>query len=584
MKNLTEIGGNTALEDLSRYIFAAPAWPRSVAIMILLGLVIDGAGFIGGRNYLLIFGFFGYVIPALLAFILTKPCVEVVGGKITWNRSALLAMACMVFQVIVSFLLLFLPYPNLYPVLFAVALGVVFAVRLIVLAGIADYRMKRMVPAAALQSIAAAVAGAFYFGIDFLYFVLALHLLFGCGVLLFLWLVERPLKKNFRISALHFINAFIAHNTDGDKALDDFFMEIGEDVYVQQASLFFSRAGRGDITFTVPNLHPGPMGEIGGANLPKVLHDMLGRDTFVAHGCATHDFNLVSESEVVLMADAVKASRKDAVFFPKATPSRRYTCGTVDICAQGFGDTLLLVATRSPEKTEDLEYAIGLAVMAECRGHYRHVAFVDAHNCMVDVTEPVVAGSLSAYEYWKAAEAAAKGCASLPCSAFEAGAGHRAVPFSREEGFGDLGIMALAVRVAGQTTAYVLFDGNNVEHGVREVLRNHLLTVVDECEVMTTDSHVVNTLSGRNPVGYRVSAEAIIPYAEDAVRAAMADLAPAEAAGGTGWVEGVTVFGSNRISQLASTVNAMLTFIAPLGLAILLFAFLLSIVAYLVLL
>ena len=552
--------------------------------MVLLGIVIDGAGFIGGQNYLLVFGFFGYVIPALLAFVLTKPSVESVGGKITWNRSALLAMSCMVFQVIVSLLLTFLPYPNFYSVLFAVALGVVFAVRLIVLAGIADYRMGRMVPAAALQSMAAAVTGTYYFGMDFLYFVVALHLLFGCGVLLFLWIVERPLKKNFNISALHFINAFIAHNTDGDKALDDFFMEVGEDVYVQQASVFFSRKGRGDITFTVPNLHPGPMGEIGGANLPKVLHDMIGFDTFVAHGCATHDFNLVSESEVVGMADAVRASRRDAVFFPKATPSRRYSCGTVEICAQGFGDSLLLVSTRSPEKTEDLEYAIGLAVMAECQSHYRHVAFVDGHNCMVDVTEPVVAGSLSAYEYWKAAGMAADGCAALPTSSFEVGAGHRAVPFSREEGFGDLGIMALAVRVEGQVTAYVLFDGNNVEHGVREVLRDHLLGIVDECEVMTTDSHVVNTLSGRNPVGYRIPAEEIIPYLEDAVRSAIADLAPAEAAGGTGWVEGVTVFGSNRISQLASTVNAMLTFVAPLGVAILLFAFILSIVAYLVLL
>ncbi len=584
MKNLTEKGGNTILEDLSRFIFSAPAWPRSVAIILLLGIVIDGAGYIGGRNYLLVFGFLGYVIPALLAFVLTKPFVECVGGRMTWNRSGLLAMSCMVFQVIVSLLLTFLPYPNFYNVLFAVALGVVFAVRLIVLAGIADYRLGRMVPAAALQSMAAAVTGTYYFDMHFLYFVIALHLLFGCGVLLFIWMVERPLKKNFRISALHLINAFIAHNTDGDKALDQFFMEIGEDVYVQQASLFLRREERDEITFTVPNLHPGPMGEIGGANLPKILHDMLGRDTFVAHGCATHDFNLVSESEVTLMADAVKASRKDVNFSPMATPSCRYTCGTVDICAQGLGDTLLLVATRSPEKTEDLEYAIGLAVMAECRGHYRHVAFVDAHNCMVDVTEPIVAGSLPAYEYWRAAQAAAVGCANLPCSLFEAGAGHREVPFSREEGFGDLGIMALAVRVEGQVTAYVLFDGNNVEHGVREVLRDHLLTLVDECEIMTTDSHVVNTISGRNPVGYRVSTEVIIPYLEDAVRAAIADLAPAEAAGGTGWVEGVTVFGSNRVSQLASTVNAMLTFVAPLGVAILLFAFLLSIVAYLVLL
>jgi putative membrane protein len=42
------------------------------------------------------------------------------------------------------------------------------------------------------------------------------------------------------------------------------------------------------------------------------------------------------------------------------------------------------------------------------------------------------------------------------------------------------------------------------------------------------------------------------------------------------------VFGSNRISELASTVNAMLIFIPPLSLAVLLMAFLLSRAAYLV--
>jgi putative membrane protein len=44
----------------------------------------------------------------------------------------------------------------------------------------------------------------------------------------------------------------------------------------------------------------------------------------------------------------------------------------------------------------------------------------------------------------------------------------------------------------------------------------------------------------------------------------------------------VVVFGSNTISQLASTVNTMLIFVAPLSLAMLLLAFLLSLVAYIV--
>jgi putative membrane protein len=39
------------------------------------------------------------------------------------------------------------------------------------------------------------------------------------------------------------------------------------------------------------------------------------------------------------------------------------------------------------------------------------------------------------------------------------------------------------------------------------------------------------------------------------------------------------VFGSTRITQLAATVNAMLVFVAPLSLAILLLAFVLSVVA-----
>jgi putative membrane protein len=66
-----------------------------------------------------------------------------------------------------------------------------------------------------------------------------------------------------------------------------------------------------------------------------------------------------------------------------------------------------------------------------------------------------------------------------------------------------------------------------------------------------------------------------------AIRDAVQDLSPAETAAATAQCEDVVVFGSNRITQLASTVNAMLVFVAPLSLAMLVLAFLLSIVAYL---
>lgn len=573
---------DVTIERLARVFFTAPSWRRSLAIILILGFVIDGASLRTGRG-IAFFGTFGYILPAIVGFVFTPPLVRMVGKPITPNRSALLAMTCTVFGVIISLSPILLVISGIFPLLFALSLGLILAIRLLVLVAIADYRISRMLLPALTQSIAGMIAGAFFFGLFFLEVASVMLFLFGAGILLFIWLVERPMKRNFHISALSFINAFIAHNTDGSKNLEDFFHEIGEPVYVPQASLFFRREGKKDAIFTVPNVHPGPMGEIGGGNLPAVLHDALGGETLVAHGCATHDFNLVSESEVEKIIDAVQKSRTDLTFYGGATKPRRFECGSVQVLAQVFGDTLLLVSTRSPQKTEDLDFSIGLAIMADCRQAFSHVAFVDAHNSMVDVTDPVMPATLTAYEYMRACEDAADACARDDMESLKIGFAHQPVPFARDQGFGDLGIMAMVVKTGGLHTAYVLFDGNNMVSGLREQFQEHLREMVDEVEVLTTDSHSVNTVTGKNPVGYRVPFEEILPFAKEAVQNALDDCSPAEVAGSTAWCEGVVVFGSHRISQLASTVNAVLVFVAPLGLGILIFAFLLSFIAYLVL-
>jgi putative membrane protein len=254
----------------------------------------------------------------------------------------------------------------------------------------------------------------------------------------------------------------------------------------------------------------------------------------------------------------------------------------VHLLSQRFGDAILLVSTRSPLRTEDLDFSVGMAIMAEGHRWYPHVAFVDAHNCMTDLSSPVHAATLTATEYQRAAETAMEDCHRAELYPFAIGVAHQTVPYSREQGFGDLGIQALVVETCGQTTAYVLIDGNNMAQGVREVLVSEILTLVDAAEVMTTDSHVVNTITGKNPVGMHVPPAEFLPIIMQTVRAAIADLAPAHAAAGTAHCKGIVVFGSNRISQLASTVNAMLIYVAPLSVAMLMLAFLLSLIAYIV--
>lgn len=573
--------GDAKIEGLSRYLFIAPSWQRSLLFIFILSIALDIASLL--RNHeIQFFGILGYFLPALLAFLLTVPLVGISGKKITLNRSALLALACTVFSMLVSLFPVLLIFEGIFPLLFSVSLGIIFAIRLIVLVAIADYRISRMLPPAVTQSFFAMIAGTYFFGTDFLLFTIFIHVLFGISVFLFLWLIERPLKKNFHISALNFINAFIAHNTDGSKALEEFFHEIGEEVYVQQASFFFEREGKKNILLTIPNLHPGPMGEIGGGNLPKILTNSFEDDTLVPHGCATHDFNLVSENEIGKIVSAVDNSRESVRYSALAGKSNRYSFKSVQVLTQPFGDSVLMVTTRSPEMTEDLDYSIGLAIMAEGRRLFSHVGFIDGHNCMVDVASPIMPASGLAYEYINASDVALnETAAEKDMHAFEAGYCHYEMPFSREEGFGDLGIQVLAVKVEEQVTAYVLFDGNNIEKGVREIIRDRILEFVDECELMTTDTHVVNTMSGKNPVGYRIEAEVMMPHVIKAVKTAIDDLSPAKTGASTAWCEGVVVFGSQRISQLASTVNAMLTFIAPMGAAILILAFLFAIIAYL---
>jgi putative membrane protein len=225
-----------------------------------------------------------------------------------------------------------------------------------------------------------------------------------------------------------------------------------------------------------------------------------------------------------------------------------------------------------------------MAIMAEGHRAFPHVAFVDAHNCFTGDISTVQPGTLVAYEYQSAALHAIEEGQGLEKSTFRIGSAQVIPPYSRKEGFGDQGIEVLIIEVSGQTTAYILIDGNNVQAGVRDILRNHVLTMVDEAEIMTTDSHVVNVMSGKNPVGFNVRPELILPYLEKGVKEALENLAPGEAAGSTALCERIHVFGSQRIVQMASTVNAMILFIPPLSAAVLLLAFLLSLMLYTIIL
>lgn len=574
------VSGDVRIERLSRFFFVAPSWPVSLAIIVVLGFIIDGASLRFGQE-VRFFGSFCFTIPAIVGFVATKVLVNSLAGQITWNRSALLALACTVFLIIISLVGMVVSV-FLLPFSYAIALGFIFGARLVVLAAIADYRLSRVIVPAFLQTGAGILIGLYLFSPPFGLFAISSSIVFGIGFVLLIWAVDRPLYRGFHVHGLNFLNTFIAHITDGSKTMEDFFRDIGEEVYVPQVSIYF-RGGPGrDVLFTVPNIHPGPLGEIGGGNLPNYLQSAFRGMVMVSHGTATHDFNLVAEDEIEKIVTAMRAGEKDLSFSGGASKSYRYRHGSVSILFQVFHDTLLIISTRAPEKTEDIDLGVGMAIMGEGHRSFRHVAFVDAHNCFTGDISTVQPGTLAAYEYQSAALHAIEQGQGLAQSPFLMGCAQVLLPFSRKEGFGDQGIEVLVVDVAGQTTAYILIDGNNVEAGGRETLRDHVLALVNEAEIMTTDSHVVNMLSGKNPVGLNIPPDLILPHIHRAVKEALGNLGPCEAAGSTVLCERIRVFGSQRVVQMASTVNAMILFIPPFSAAVLMLAFLLSLMLYMI--
>jgi len=570
------------LEALSKYIVTSPSWARSFVLILILSGCVEVMAMLGSEKNLsnpALFPIAAYLIPALAALALTPWLARRFSGKLDPGWSGLTAALGLIISIFISLSPILL-FRFSFSLFYAISLAFVFAFRMLLLAAVVDYRLSRVVIPALLHSGVAVAGAALFLGLWFVQVAILLHISFAIGVYAFIIVIERPMKANFRVGPLELANAFLAHLSEGSRKLDDFFRSIGERVVVPQVSLVMQREGKEEIFVTVPNVHPGPLGEIGGSNLPKVLHGMFGNASMVFHGSASHDFNPVDEVEVRKVGDAVMEARPHSCTNTGCTQSARYRCGSVDVLAQAFGDTVIAIATRSPLVTEDLDFALGFAIMKAGERYFPHVGFVDAHNCLDALADGVYPGTELGMEYLGAAEAAFAATAQKEQVPFSAGYAHRTLPFSRQEGFGDLGVQVLVVNSGIQKTAYVLFDGNNMQTGTRDEIRKRLLCLVDECEVATTDTHVVNTVSGRNQVGLRVGVDAFYPLVEEAVREALADAAPARTAGTTAWCRGVVVFGSQRISQIASTVNGMMGFLIPVAVIILLGAFLTTAMAY----
>ncbi|WP_436926591.1 DUF2070 family protein [Halosimplex amylolyticum] len=620
---MTTNQGNLA--NLSRFVFRAPSWYSSVGFALLIAAVIGVAAF--DSRY--VFedaweGLFYIGLPTVAASVFTPYVDRKLGGQLTRNQASLLALACELVTIAVltvaAVVVVLTPLSQAFVVdALLVALASIFALRLFVIMAVSRQRLVVASAAASIQTVSAAlllfvysgamrylewggpVARAFLFRADEaperiaqmqyvdpgkFAILAALCLIYAVAVWLFLTVIDQPWQRSLGVSVLDFVRGFIGHVAEGSHELEAFFEDIGEDALVPVSVLSFRRPEGGEKgRFVLPMLHPGPMGEIGGGNLPRRIAEQADGLAFPPHATAGHDFNLVTEREVDTVIDAAETAYQRIEYDATATKSVRVTEGEATLTGQAFGDSAFLASTFSPQFADDVEYAVGLSAVSEARtGDLTDVMLADAHNCNNGLEGEdlghVVPGSKRSFDMIHGASEVGQRLAAASAGPLELGVAWDETPWDPEEGIGPLGIRVAVFQVDGQHTAYVFVDGNNMVPGLRERIVSRI-DAVDRLEVLTTDTHVVNTMEAENQVGDAVPEADLVALIADLVDRAKADLEPVEAGMETETAE-VTVFGNDRTEMLASTANAAVSMGAPLAGAIITAALAVSALIFLV--
>jgi len=555
------------LAALSRFVFRAPDWSASLFFTLLVAAAVGVAAFESG--FFLDDAYLGMMyigVPTLVAAFLTAPIDRRLGGQFTYNRSALLAFLCELIVVAVLVVAAALAaiggvgQPFVLDALL-VALASIFALRLFVIIAVS----RRSLPAAAIpasiQTVVAAGAVTVYGGATDYVLLLALCGVYAAGVSLFVFAIDRPWRRSLDVSVLDFVRGFVGHVAEGSRELETFFEQVGERAVVPVTVLSVRRLdGTEKARFVLPMVHPGPIGDIGGGNLPERIATATDGVAFPPHATAGHDFNLVSEREVGTLLDAAAAATDRIEYTRSATVSRRETEGGSTFLGQAIGEDRLLVGTHAPEPADDVAFSVGLSAAAEARtAGTEEVMLIDAHNCndglSGGITDRVAPGSPRSFDMIGAAGRLSERLGDADRGALSVGVARDETEWTPADGIGPLGIRAAVFEVSGHRTAYVVIDGNNMEPGLRE----RLLAAIDadDAEVMTTDTHVVNTVEATNQVGAAIDPDRLVDAVRALVDEAIADVDPVEAGMATERAE-VTVFGDDRTESLAATANAMI--------------------------
>ncbi|MGB7969632.1 MAG: DUF2070 family protein [Methanobacterium sp.] len=570
---------------LSKYIVSLPGTTFSVASMVvlsfILGCIVSAIQpsahhsalynvVYGGAAGFLIFG-----LTSIMSGAVTQPMINSLEGRhMKMKQSMFLSLLSM---LIVGFVYLIGSLISSFSIysytIDALVYGcvIIFAIRILVLWGTSNINFFKSLPAAATQptliismvivivSLTSITTNIGYFSIlALLIKIIIASLILVVAIYSFVVIIESPMKRNLGVGGLELLSLFLAHVTEGSNALEGLFEDMGEPIDTLIGITAFKGKDGLKAIFLSPSVHPGPVGNIGGGNMPTILANTFDTFTMVSHGPSTHDFNPVSTKEVYKIEAVVKNALKTMKYSNKASKFFRVQSGNAKIGAQFFDNNLVLLATMAPVGFDDMDFGVGLAIinLAKARTNVDNVVLVECHNAFQGDGGRILPGNKEVFELMDATEKLQK-----PDDQHSLKVGIANDPMedvSKEEGVGESGVKAMIIDVDNQKTGYILLDSNNMVIGFRERIIKHLKELgLDEAEIMTSDTHFVNALSGgHNPVG-RKSQDIILQKVVECTRNAMKDLEDVTVACELSKIKDLKTLGPTHATELVTTISSI---------------------------
>jgi putative membrane protein len=372
--------------------------------------------------------------------------------------------------------------------------------------------------------------------------------------------VEHYGRERIGFSPIRMFRAFLTDWLEADNVdLESYLSELGVETEIDVAVFAFRPETSSNIKglMLVSNFHPGPFLNIGSSSLPylfqAVTKKQLGAITLVPHGVSGHEFNLVSQDENEKIIRTV-LNRLNAVnFSPLATSVKRSGNGIATATCQTFDGCALVTMTTAPSDMEDVPTDVADRIKGLSKGKFRHVALIDAHNCLTGPT------TMSSEKIGALEEAALQSLqTSDRPSKFQVGMANRKPPFQLRDGFGPGGISVIAFETNAEKFAYICIDGNNMVKDLREEILAEVRTLgFNDGEVLTSDTHMVNGIVsarlGYYPVGAVVQRSILLKEIKLACQSALADLEPCEAGTVAQQID-VTTLGSKSLKRVMNVV------------------------------